>query len=107
MWFRSGMRSISSANSTCDPCLDGGLHMWTSPLLRTLTRAFQSYDEQSDKLAGPIGLLKMHLTKMSRESAEDAQIIFGGRGLTQSGLGKHIESVSPVLLWLQPSLRLV
>ena len=53
----------------------------------------QTYDEMSDKLAGPIGLLKMFLTKVSRESAEDAQMIFGGRALTQSGLGKYVEMV--------------
>ncbi|KAH7105278.1 acyl-CoA dehydrogenase NM domain-like protein [Auriculariales sp. MPI-PUGE-AT-0066] len=62
---------------------------WLEQITYQMTKI--TYDEQSDKLAGPIGLLKMFITKTARESAEDAQIIFGGRGLTQTGLGKYIE----------------
>ncbi|KAI0346952.1 acyl-CoA dehydrogenase NM domain-like protein [Trametopsis cervina] len=51
-----------------------------------------SYNEQSDKLAGPIGLLKQFITRTGRETAEDATQIFGGRGLTQSGMGKFVEN---------------
>ncbi|EMD40545.1 hypothetical protein CERSUDRAFT_111144 [Gelatoporia subvermispora B] len=50
-----------------------------------------SYEEQSDKLAGQIGLLKQFISRVSRESAEDATQIFGGRGITASGMGKLVE----------------
>lgn len=52
------------------------------------------YAEQSDKLAGPIGLLKQYVTRTGRETAEDATQIFGGRGITVTGMGRIIEMVS-------------
>lgn len=78
-----------------------------------------SYNEQSDKLAGPIGLLKQcvlpysftsastdkeyrFITSTGRETAEDATQLFGGRGITVSGMGKLIENVShphPSCIW--------
>lgn len=51
-----------------------------------------SYQEQSDKLAGPIALLKQFVSKAGRETAEDATQIFGGRGITVTGMGKVIEN---------------
>jgi hypothetical protein len=51
-----------------------------------------NYAEQSDKLAGPIGLLKTHISKSGRENAEEAVQIFGGRALTVTGMGKFIEN---------------
>ncbi|KAJ2990884.1 hypothetical protein NUW54_g8346 [Trametes sanguinea] len=51
-----------------------------------------SYDEQSDKIAGTIGLLKQYITRTGRETAEDATLLFGGRGITASGMGKLIEN---------------
>ena len=53
-----------------------------------------SYDEQSDKIAGTIGLLKQYVTRTGRETAEDATLLFGGRGITATGMGKFIENVS-------------
>nr|GAT49476.1 acyl-CoA dehydrogenase [Mycena chlorophos] len=47
--------------------------------------------EQQAKLAGQIGLLKSFATKTAQETAEDAVQIFGGRGITKTGMGKHIE----------------
>jgi alkylation response protein AidB-like acyl-CoA dehydrogenase len=55
-----------------------------------------SYAEQSDKLAGTIALCKQYVTKCSRETAEDATQIFGGRGITKTGMGKFVENVSAV-----------
>lgn len=52
-----------------------------------------SYDEQSDKIAGSIGLLKQYATRTGRETAEDATLLFGGRGITATGMGKLIENV--------------
>ncbi|KAI0750649.1 acyl-CoA dehydrogenase NM domain-like protein [Daedaleopsis nitida] len=51
-----------------------------------------SYDEQSDKIAGSIGLLKQYITRTGRETAEDATLLFGGRGITATGMGKLIEN---------------
>ncbi|KAI0922057.1 hypothetical protein AcW1_004131 [Taiwanofungus camphoratus] len=51
-----------------------------------------TYDEQSDKLAGQIGLLKQFVTRTGRETAEDSTQIFGGRSITASGMGKLIEN---------------
>ncbi|GJJ07636.1 hypothetical protein Clacol_001840 [Clathrus columnatus] len=51
-----------------------------------------SYKEQSDKLAGPIGFLKQFATRTGRATAGDATLIFGGRGITTTGMGKLIEN---------------
>ncbi|KAF9731519.1 hypothetical protein PMIN06_009933 [Paraphaeosphaeria minitans] len=50
-----------------------------------------SYEEQSKHLGGPIGLLKSHATRSAHEIADEAVNIFGGRGLTQSGMGRVVE----------------
>lgn len=49
------------------------------------------YSEQSKHLGGPIGLLKMSITRAAHEIADESVQIFGGRGLTQSGMGRVIE----------------
>ncbi|KAL7814504.1 acyl-CoA dehydrogenase/oxidase [Trichoderma gracile] len=49
------------------------------------------YKQQALHLAGPIGLLKMSITRVAHEVADEAVQIWGGRGLTQSGMGKYIE----------------
>ena len=49
------------------------------------------YKQQAMHLAGPIGLLKMSITRAAHEIADEAVQIWGGRGLTQSGMGKYIE----------------
>jgi len=51
-----------------------------------------SYNQQADKLAGPIGLLKQFVSRTGRETAEDATQVFGGRALTVTGMGKLIEN---------------
>jgi alkylation response protein AidB-like acyl-CoA dehydrogenase len=51
------------------------------------------YAEQSDRLAGPIALLKAYITRCTRETAEDATQVFGGRGITVGGMGGKIENV--------------
>ncbi|KAL1739329.1 acyl-CoA dehydrogenase/oxidase [Schizophyllum fasciatum] len=50
-----------------------------------------SYKQQASKLAGQIGLLKMYATRTAQQTATDAVQIFGGRGVTQSGMGSAIE----------------
>jgi alkylation response protein AidB-like acyl-CoA dehydrogenase/predicted heme/steroid binding protein len=49
------------------------------------------YAQQAQHLAGPIGLLKMSITRAAHEIADESVQIWGGRGLTQTGMGKHIE----------------
>ncbi|QIW98417.1 hypothetical protein AMS68_003935 [Peltaster fructicola] len=51
-----------------------------------------TYAQQSKLLGGPIGLLKYHSTRAAHDIADEATNIFGGRGLTQSGMGKVVES---------------
>ncbi|KAI0064741.1 acyl-CoA dehydrogenase NM domain-like protein [Artomyces pyxidatus] len=50
-----------------------------------------SYKEQSAKLAGQIALLKMYATQSAQETAKDAVQIFGGRGITRTGMGRFVE----------------
>ncbi|KAJ8521124.1 hypothetical protein ONZ45_g2176 [Pleurotus djamor] len=50
-----------------------------------------SYNDQSDKLAGQIAFLKMYSTQSSQETASDAVQVFGGRGITRTGMGRFIE----------------
>jgi len=57
----------------------------------TYQMTLMSYKEQSRNLAGPIGLLKMFATRSAHEIADEGMQIFGGRGLTQTGMGRNIE----------------
>lgn len=50
-----------------------------------------SYEQQSKNLGGPIGLLKSYSTRCAHEIADEAVNIFGGRGLTQTGMGRVVE----------------
>ncbi|EIM91154.1 peroxisomal acyl-CoA-dehydrogenase [Stereum hirsutum FP-91666 SS1] len=50
-----------------------------------------SYKEQATKLAGQIAFLKMYSTQSAQTTARDAVQIFGGRGITKSGMGRFIE----------------
>ena len=54
----------------------------------------QSYKQQAKLLAGPIALLKMYATQTAQETARDAVQIFGGRGITRTGMGRFVEHVS-------------
>jgi alkylation response protein AidB-like acyl-CoA dehydrogenase len=47
--------------------------------------------EQSKLMGGPLGLLKSFATRSAHEIADEAVQIFGGRGLTVTGMGKVIE----------------
>lgn len=60
-------------------------------------RVLQSYKQQASKLAGQIALLKAYSTRSAQQTAQDAVQIFGGRGITQSGMGAEIEHVSSPL----------
>lgn len=51
-----------------------------------------NYKEQAKHLSGVIGLLKTYGTRCSAEIADNATQIFGGRGVTQTGMGRVIET---------------
>ncbi|KAI0806306.1 acyl-CoA dehydrogenase/oxidase [Irpex lacteus] len=57
----------------------------------TYQMTHMSYKEQATYLAGPIGLLKMYSTRCAQDTARDAVQIFGGRGITKTGMGRVIE----------------
>lgn len=49
------------------------------------------YFEQTAKLGGDIALLKYECANVAQVVADHAVQIFGGRGITKSGMGKYIE----------------
>ncbi|BFZ57591.1 hypothetical protein PYCC9005_004643 [Savitreella phatthalungensis] len=51
-----------------------------------------SFQQQNQKLAGRISLLKMYATQTEAEISKRAVQIFGGRALTKSGMGNKIEA---------------
>eukprot|EP00755_Sulcionema_specki_P005679 Sspe_Gene.33432::Locus_16323_Transcript_1_1_Confidence_1.000_Length_1750::g.33432::m.33432 len=57
----------------------------------TLQMSKMSHAEQMKKLGGPTALLKYHSTRVSLKVADNATQIFGGRGLTKTGMGAKIE----------------
>ncbi|KAI9319326.1 acyl-CoA dehydrogenase/oxidase [Dichotomocladium elegans] len=71
--------SVESVQSWCDSITYQMCHM--------------DYNEQADKLAGPIALCKYQSTRMLHNVSDDACQIFGGRSITKTGMGKHIEAL--------------
>ncbi|KAK5161574.1 hypothetical protein LTR04_004166 [Oleoguttula sp. CCFEE 6159] len=49
------------------------------------------YAQQAALLSGPIGLLKSFATRSAHDIADEAVNIFGGRALTQGGMGSVVE----------------
>ncbi|CDS04548.1 hypothetical protein LRAMOSA07195 [Lichtheimia ramosa] len=64
-------------------------HSWIENI--TYQMCHMNYREQSEKLAGPIALCKYQVTRMLHEVADESVQIFGGRGITQTGMGRNIE----------------
>ncbi|CAN9124821.1 unnamed protein product [Alternaria alternata] len=62
---------------------------WLESIAYQMTH--MSYAQQSKNLGGPIGLLKSYATRSAHEIADEAVNIFGGRGITQGGMGRVIE----------------
>ncbi|KAI7864162.1 acyl-CoA dehydrogenase/oxidase [Spinellus fusiger] len=67
------------------------LQSWVENL--TYQMCHMDYNEQSDKLAGPIALCKYQSTRVLHNVADDACQIFGGRALTQTGMGRAVEMI--------------
>ncbi|KAJ7227117.1 acyl-CoA dehydrogenase/oxidase, partial [Mycena pura] len=53
-----------------------------------------SSKEQAQHLAGQTAFLKTHATRAAQQTAADAVQMFGGRALTQTGMGRFIEHVN-------------
>ncbi|KAH0585432.1 hypothetical protein H2248_008673 [Termitomyces sp. 'cryptogamus'] len=64
-------------------------HAWLESI--TYQMCQMSYKQQSALLAGQIALLKKHCTETAQLTAKDAVQIFGGRGITKTGIGRFIE----------------
>ncbi|CAO3652770.1 unnamed protein product [Mucor hiemalis] len=67
------------------------VHAWIENL--TFQMNNMNYNEQSDKLAGPIALCKYEATRMMHDISDDACQIFGGRGITKTGMGRTVETL--------------
>ncbi|KAF9468150.1 acyl-CoA dehydrogenase [Collybia nuda] len=64
----------------------------------TFQMTHMNYAEQSTHLAGQIAFLKMYTTRAAQDTARDAVQIFGGRGITRTGMGKFVEHYHRTLL---------
>lgn len=64
-------------------------HAWLESITFQMTR--MSYEEQARQLAGPIALHKLLVTRTATLVADEAMQIFGGRSLTQTGMGRYVE----------------
>jgi len=65
------------------------VHSWLETLTYQMTR--MSYEETSLRLAGTMSLLKYQCTRVAHLVADESVQLFGGRGITQSGMGTFIE----------------
>jgi len=54
------------------------------------------YEEQSLRLAGTTALCKYQLTRVASLAADKVVQLFGGRGLTKSGMGRYAERFNRV-----------
>ena len=59
----------------------------------TYQMTHMNYKQQSTHLAGQIAFLKAYATNTAQKTAEDSTQVFGGRGITQTGMGRMIEHV--------------
>lgn len=62
---------------------------WFENLTYQMTK--MSYNEQAQKLAGPIALCKYQSTRVATLISDHAVQIFGGRGITRTGMGNRVE----------------
>ena len=66
------------------------LDAWCESLTYQMDK--MSFMEQATKLAAPVALLKLHTTRTAVMVADNACQVFGGRAVTRTGMGKHIEA---------------
>ena len=64
-------------------------HNWSENL--TFQMCKMNYKESALKMGGPLALLKLLCTRTAHDISDEACQIFGGRGITQTGMGKYVE----------------
>jgi len=62
---------------------------WLENLTHQLN--MMTYSQQNVYLGGPLALAKAYMATVAEECATEAAQIFGGRGMTQGGMGGRIE----------------
>ncbi len=62
---------------------------WLDSLTYQMSK--MTYKEQSERLSGPIALLKFHSTRCAHIVAMNCVQMFGGRAITKSGMGQNVE----------------
>ncbi|PFH53074.1 hypothetical protein AMATHDRAFT_55444 [Amanita thiersii Skay4041] len=65
----------------------------------TYQMANMNFKQDSSRIAGQIALLKVHCSQSAQETARDAVQIFGGRGLTKTGMGKYIQRYTNAVMF--------
>jgi alkylation response protein AidB-like acyl-CoA dehydrogenase len=65
------------------------MYSWLEHITFQMTK--MKYSQQAKKLAGPIALGKLQTTRIANDVSDDATQIFGGRGITKTGMGRIIE----------------
>ena len=76
---------LAEMSAICE-CMDS----WIESLTYQMTQ--MSPMEQFEKLASPIALCKFSSTRYGVKLADHACQIFGGRAVTRTGMGRHIEA---------------
>lgn len=66
------------------------VHSWLETI--TYQMCNMSYSAQGSKLGGTTSLLKYQCTRVAHLVADESVQIFGGRGITQTGMGRMIET---------------
>jgi alkylation response protein AidB-like acyl-CoA dehydrogenase len=66
------------------------IHCWLENI--TFQMNNMAYEEQSQKLAGPLALLKYQTTRVSQFVKDQSVQLFVEHGITQTGLGRIVES---------------
>ncbi|TFK72901.1 acyl-CoA dehydrogenase NM domain-like protein [Pluteus cervinus] len=69
---------------------------WLESVTYQMTK--MNYEQQALNLAGQLAFLKMYSTRAAQETAADAVQIFGGRGITRTGMGRLVEHYHRTLL---------
>jgi len=65
------------------------VYSWLESITFQMTQMTQ--EEYNLRLGGQIALLKFQCTRIAHSIADDTTQIFGGRGITKTGMGKNIE----------------
>ncbi|KAJ2922838.1 hypothetical protein H1R20_g14255, partial [Candolleomyces eurysporus] len=79
--IRSKLAAMISRAESCQGWLENITHQMCN----------MSYKQQSRLLAGQLALLKSHSTQCAQETAREAVQVFGGRGITRTGMGRFVE----------------